>query len=107
MKLLVVACIKEHKHTVSKILQASGISVFSLSDVTGYKRNNGNPNPMDYWFGKDNTEFDSKFFYAFTDDQNASTALNNIEQFNTEHEKDCQFPLHAFILPVEATTKKF
>lgn len=107
MKLLIVACIQEHQHEVSAILQQSGIVVFSVSDVTGYKRNNGRPNPMDNWFGGGNTEFASLFFYAFTDDRHAENALSEIGAFNDAHEEDNRFPLHAFVMPVEATTKKF
>ncbi len=105
MKLLIVASQNEFRHEVSKLLQASGISVFSISDVTGIKRNNGNPNPYDNWFGSNNTEFKSVFFYCFTDEVNVETAMSAINKRNEEHQS--QFPLHAFVMPVEATTKKF
>lgn len=102
MKLLIIVCLAEDKHDVSKLLQQAGVAVFSVTGTTGYKRNNGQPNPLDNWFGKDNTEFNSVFFFCFTNEDSANAAIEAINLRNED--KKSQFPLHGFTLPVEAAT---
>jgi hypothetical protein len=103
MKLLIIVCLAEDKHEVSKLLQQSGVAVFSVTSTTGYKRNNGQPNLLDNWFGKDNTEFNSIFFFCFTDEASAAAAIEAVNQRNENNKS--QFPLHGFTLPVEMATQ--
>lgn len=100
MKLLIITCLSEDKQEVSKLLSQARITIFSVSETTGYKRNNGTPNPLDNWFGSANGEFDSLVFFSFTDDAAAASAVELINQRNQSNEK--QFPMHAFVLAVES-----
>ena len=100
MKLLIITSLTDDKHEVSKLLQEVGITIFSVSETTGYKRNNGQPNALDNWFGSKNGEFDSVVFFSFTDEIFADAALATINQRNQANKS--QFPIHAFVLPVES-----
>lgn len=103
MKLLIITSLTDDKHEVSKLLQEAGISIFSVSETTGYKRNNGNPNALNNWFGSKNGEFDSLFFFSFTDAASADAAIEMITSRNQSDQS--QFPIHAFVLPVESFSK--
>lgn len=100
MKLLIITSLTDDKHEVSKLLQQAGISIFSVSETTGYKRNNGNPNALNNWFGNKNGEFDSVVFFSFTDAISADAAVVIINQRNQADKS--QFPIHAFVLPIES-----
>ena len=103
MKLLIVTCLDADRHTVSKLLQSVGINIFSVSETTGYKRNNGQPNLLDNWFGNHNTEFASALFFCFTDDLNAKNAVEALDRRNADQPE--RMPLHAFVMPVENQTE--
>ncbi|MDP4284513.1 MAG: hypothetical protein Q8891_08825 [Bacteroidota bacterium] len=101
MKLLVVTSLKEYQKNVAKIFEQAGISVFSVSDTIGFKENSA-PNLIDEWFGAGTDHFDSIFLFSFTEDANADHAIELIKEYNTV--EDSQFPIRAFILPVEKST---
>ncbi len=103
MKLLIITSLTDDRHEVSNLLQEAGISIFSVSETTGYKRNNGHPNPLDNWFGAGNGEVDSLVFFSFTDDALAASAIELINQRNQSNKN--QFPMHAFALVVDANTQ--
>jgi len=103
MKLLIITALSDYRHEVSGLLQQAGIAVFSVSDTTGYKLNNGQPNDLSNWFGSKNGEFESVFFFSFTDDDRALQVLSLVDQRNqADH---LQFPFRAFVLPVESFTQ--
>jgi len=102
MKLLIVTCLDADRHTVSKLLQSVGVNIFSVSETTGYKRNNGQPNLLDNWFGNHNTEFESAFFFSFTDDKKAQDAVAVIDHINSDSPD--RLPIHAFVMNVESHT---
>lgn len=101
MKLLFVTCLKEHQRDVAKILDQSGIAVFSVTETVGFKDEH-EPDLLESWFASERTKFDSVFVFSFTDEQNANTALNRIAQYNETHKTG--FPVRGFIVPVEKST---
>ena len=100
MKLLVVTCIKEHCPIVTDILEQAQINVFSETDTTGHK--DGKPiNLSDNWFGKAGEQYDSSVFFSFVEDAKAAAALSLVKSRKSEMQSD--FPIHAFIMPVESS----
>jgi len=102
MKLLIITSITDDKQEVSKLLQQSGIAIFSTTDTTGHKLKNGAPSPFNSWFGNKNVEVDSLMFFSFTDDDTAEDAVKQINQRNESHKS--QFPIHAFVMAVESSS---
>jgi hypothetical protein len=102
MKFLIVTCIKECRSDVLTIFRKSNIKVFSISDVIGIK-DNQSPNLLEEWFASGDEQFDSQMIFSFTSEVNALIAMELINQQNES--RQTQFPLRAFILPVEATSK--
>ena len=99
MKLIMVACIKEHKDIVTSLFDVSRISILSISEATGHK--NIQPvNLHDNWFGKAGEEFSSLLFFSFTGEDQAIQLLSHINAYNDKAKGD--FPIHAFMLGVEA-----
>ncbi|WP_321333218.1 hypothetical protein [uncultured Bacteroides sp.] len=99
MKLLVVLSIREYQGEVAKLLEKAGVSIFSVSDTTGYKKRAYNVG----WFGSANGKANSIVLFSFTDEVSAYKALENINQCNT----DCEtpFPVRGFVLAVEEFSK--
>lgn len=99
MKLLVVVSIKEYQEEVAKLLESAGVSIFSVSDTTGYKKRGYNVG----WFGSDNGKTNSIVLFSFTDAESAQKALENINRCNA----DCNtsFPVRGFVLNVEEFSK--
>ncbi len=101
MKLLIVTCIREHTNTVTEIFKKARINIFSTTETTGQKI--GQPEALsEIWFGKIGEQYDSVVLFSFTDDANATNALSIVNSKNTEMQSD--YPMHAFILPVEASS---
>ena len=103
MKVLVVTCIEEMKIEIIKIFKSCGVKVFSASATTGF-RDDESANIMDDWFGSKEGEFGSVMLFSFTDEQSASNAIREIDEFNSKDNSG--YPAHAFILPVEAYAGK-
>jgi hypothetical protein len=98
MKLLIVTCIKEHCSIVTSLLGQAQINIFSETDTTG--RKNGQPiNLSDNWFGKAGERYDSSVFFSFIEDDKAVLAMSLVNKQKGEMQAD--FPIHAFILPVD------
>ncbi|MFZ4058892.1 MAG: hypothetical protein ACOYKE_12185 [Ferruginibacter sp.] len=101
MKLLFVTSIKEQQEAVGKLLSASGIHVFSVTETTGIK-DHPPVNMLDEWFSAGKEKFDSVFLFSFTDSQSADNAIEAIKAYNIETNN--HFPVRAFILPVEKSS---
>jgi hypothetical protein len=98
MKLFIVTCLKDYQEHVQKIFKEAKISVFSATDIIGYK-NQRAPNLLEEWFATGDEKFDSLMIFSFTDDANAEHGLALIKNYNEE--KKIAFPVRAFIVPVE------
>lgn len=99
MKLLVVLSIQEYRAEVSKLLEEAGITIFSVSDTTGYKKRGYNVG----WFGSANGKTNSIVMFSFTDADSAHKAIENINQCNLD--KGMSFPVRGFVLNVEEFSK--
>jgi hypothetical protein len=98
MKLLTVTALKEYGEKVTAIFRKAGIHVFSATDINGFK-DGSDQNLTDSWFGMSDARFDAVLVFSFTEDEKANSALQFIHDYNQENPGD--FPLRAFILPVE------
>lgn len=98
MKLVMVTSLKEYSEQVAVIFKKAGIRIYSATDTIGFK-DDSEHNLMDSWFGMREALFDSVFLFSFTEDEQANTSLQLIREYNEENPGD--FPIRAFILPVE------
>ena len=98
MKFFVVTCLKEYQDDVCKIFKEASIHVFSATDVIGFK-DNQSLNLLEAWFASGDEKFDSLFIFSFTSDANAELGLDLIKKYNEESKTN--FPVRAFIVPVE------
>lgn len=104
MKLLIITAVKEYSKSVEKILKDASVSVFSVTDTIGMK-NSPDDYLLDDWFGSDDgNKYDAVFIFSFCTTSAADKAIELIELFNTQSE-DSQFPIRAFVVPVEKSTK--
>jgi len=101
MKLLFVTSLKEHQAEVARILERSGITVFSATETTGFK-NSRDENLLASWFARSRDEYNSVFLFSFTSESNATRALQLIRDYNEMHTTG--FPVRAFMMPVEKST---
>lgn len=98
MKLLIITSIKECREVVSGIFSKTGIEVFSVAEIVGFKE--GAPSDVTRsWFGAGGDAYDSVMLFSFTDQQKAEMALSLIKAYNKKEET--AFPIRGFILPVE------
>lgn len=101
MKLLIVTFIKEHTDIVKGLLIDADITIFSITETTGY--NDGRQlNLTDNWFGKSGVEYDSAVLFSFTDEEKAMKVISIVN--NQNKEMQLKYPIHAFVLPVESST---
>ena len=98
MKFFIVTSLKEYQDDVCKIFKAASIKVFSATDVIGFKDNQTN-NLLADWFASGEQKFDSMFIFSFTTDENAELGMKLVKNYNTENVSN--FPVRAFIVPVE------
>lgn len=99
MKLLIITSIKECKHVVAEIFRETGIQVFSVSEISGFRA--GAPESIEQnWFGSSGDAFDSLMLFSFTEKEKAEAALKLIRVYNESEPSD--FPVRGFILPVES-----
>ena len=101
MKLLFVTCLEELKSDVMKLFNQAGVTVFSVSETMGV-RDDRPANLLDDWFGNKEGEFRSLFLFSFTNESTAALALDGIRRYNESAKT--QFPVRAFVLPVEAAS---
>lgn len=102
MKLLIITSLKEYLPQVSALLKQAKVAVYSVSKTTGIRTEDGD-SLLDDWFGSHSGEFDSLFLFSFTDEDAAASAVDLIDSYNKENDTD--FPLRAFVLPVEKTNQ--
>lgn len=98
MKLLIVTSIKECQEQVAEIFRESGIQIFSVSEIAGFK-DNPNLSLADGWFGGGGDSYDSIMLFSFTEKEKAESALGLIKKYNQD--TNAVFPIRGFILPVE------
>ena len=98
MKFFIVTCLKEYQDEVTKIFKQAKINVFSATDVIGFK-DNYSLNLLEDWFASGDEKFDSLFIFSFTADENAALGMDLIKKHNEQSETN--FPIRAFIVPVE------
>ena len=98
MKLFIVTCLKEFQDDVTKIFKQADIHVFSATPIIGF-RDNQRMDVMDSWFAAGDEKMDSLMLFSFTAEENANHGMELIKKFNKGNET--QFPLRAFIVPVE------
>lgn len=98
MKLLIVTSIKECQDKVGDIFRETGIEVFSVSEIAGFKE--GSSVSLTHsWFGSGGDVFDSIMLFSFTQKENADRALELIREYNKREQSD--FPIRGFIVAVE------
>lgn len=97
MKVLVVLSIKEYEQQVEKLLDKAGLTRFSVSDITGFKKKEKSVS----WFGNclGCAKTNSIMIFSFVHKPIAEQAIHEINTFNET--ADEPFPLHAFVLDVE------
>ncbi len=98
MKLFIVACLKENQEDVQQLFRQANISIFSITDVIGFKQNDA-VNLLENWFASSDEKFDSMFVFSFTTSGNVDNCMQLIEAFNAKVQS--QFPIRAFVIPVE------
>jgi hypothetical protein len=98
MKMFVVTSIKEDLQNVAHIFEEAQIPVFSVSDTIGHKAAQDNY-LLNNWFARSDAATSALFFFSFTDDDKAYKALALVKEYNLN--KPGNFPVRAFILPVE------
>jgi hypothetical protein len=101
MKLLVVTSLKEYQKNVAKIMDLSGITVFSVTETIGFKDHH-TFNLLDNWFSSGDEQFDAIFLFSFTEAAKADQALSLIRKYNTQNENG--FPIRGFVMAVEKST---
>jgi len=101
MKLLIVTCLTGYGDKVVEMLTQVGIPVFSKTETTEFKESQ-HSNMLDNWYGGDNDNYNSIFFFSFTDQNKAESMLEAIHLRNTEKNK--LFPIRGFIMQVESYT---
>ena len=99
MKLLVVLSIREIQDKVAKMLEKAGVEIFSVGDITGYKKRGYNVG----WFGSDNGKTNSIVMFSFTSAESAHRAIEIIEECNECNQT--RFPVRAYILNVDEILK--
>lgn len=101
MKFFVVTSLKEYKDDVCRIFKDASISVYSATEVIGFKKSPAGSLIAD-WFASGDEQFDSLLIFSFTSTENAEKGMELIKAFNAAVET--QFPIRAFIMPVEAAS---
>lgn len=98
MKLLIITSIKEYQDKVADIFKETGIQVFSVSEIAGFKEGSS-VSLMHSWFGSGGDSYDSIMLFSFTEKEKAEKALELIKDYNEK--ENTNFPIRGFILPVE------
>jgi hypothetical protein len=103
MKLLIVTCLKEDKEKVARLFEEADVTAFSATETTGYKAGN-TPDLITSWFASEKEHFNSCFLFSFTLQEKALKAIELIKNYNNSAEADSDFPVRAFVVPVEQTS---
>lgn len=98
MKLLIITSIKECQDKVAGIFKETGIEVFSVSEIAGFKEG-FSVSLTRSWFGSGGDSYNSIMLFSFTQKEKAEKVLELIKEYNKTEEAD--FPIRGFILAVE------
>jgi hypothetical protein len=98
MKLLIITSIKECQDKIASIFKETGIEVFSVSEIAGFKE--GSSESLTHsWFGIGGDSYNSIMLFSFTQKEKAEKVLELIKEYNEKEKAD--FPIRGFILAVE------
>lgn len=100
MKLLVILSIEESAEDVRKILARQKVSVYSETDVYGFRTEEHQPD-ITNWFAKGDHRVYSKMYFSVQGEAYVHRIFKEIEEFNNKKDKDSSNPLHAYQLDVE------
>lgn len=98
MKLLIITSIKECQNKVAEIFKETGIKVFSVSEIAGF-REGSSVSLIHSWFGSGGDSYNSIMLFSFTEKERAEKVLELITEYNKTEE--AEFPIRGFILAVE------
>lgn len=102
MKLLIALCLEEDRQTVAAIFKKAEIGIYSAVETTGFK-GFAPANLLSEWFSSSSSDaFNSALLFSFTTTQLAAQALLLVKQHNIDNPTN--FPIRAFIMPVEASS---
>lgn len=99
MKLLIITAVKEYSDQAVALVKKAGITVFSATDIIGFK-DGSQHNLLDDWFGTGEARFNSVLLFSFAADEQAKQTIELVQEYNQSLADD--FPLRAFMVPVEA-----
>lgn len=97
MQVILLTSIREHQADVEKLLQQSGISVYSFGEITGVHTNQ-QVNLSDAWFSAGIEKVDALFFFSITTPELAQSVIEKVKHFNEDIH--AAFPIRTFLLPV-------
>lgn len=98
MRLLIITSIKECQEAVAGIFKETGIQVFSVSEIAGF-REDSSASLSHSWFGSGGDSYDSIMLFSFTEKEKTEKVLELIRKYNEKENAD--FPIRGFIVPVE------
>lgn len=100
MKLLMVTALQEHQDLIADIFRDKGVKAYSASDIQGFSNSDPQTISADNWFGSDDRiPRDSVMVFSFTESEIAGSVLTALKELNEK--MDADFPVRAFLLPVE------
>ena len=98
MKLLLVTAVKSYEKEAAKLFKQSGIKAFSNADINGFKSLDER-SIQDNWFSGTAENVKSVLFFSFTNSDEVSKFLVQLDEFNRNLESDN--PLRAVVLNIE------
>lgn len=98
MKFLIITSIKEYQKNIADIFKETGIEVFSVSKIAGFKEESSE-SLSHSWFGSGGDSVDSIMLFSFTGKEKAQKALELIKDYNEK--RQTEFPIRGFIVAVE------
>lgn len=100
MKLLVILSIEESAEDVRKILARQKVSVYSETDVYGFRTEEHQPD-ITNWFAQGDHRVYSKMYFSIQGEKCVNRILKEIEAFNEKMGEENSNPIHAYQLDVE------
>jgi hypothetical protein len=98
MKLIVITGAIFFDEEIAKILDNSGVAIYSRSNIAGHKKK-GEVDLSENWFATGNGYQESVMFFAFTDAAIVDRVMAAVDKYNET--LDSESPLRAFVLAVE------
>jgi len=83
MKLLIITAVAEFDKDIKKMLKQAQIKKYSYQEVNGFN-DTSEQSVGSNWFGSENTENKSMFFYAFVTDNIIDEFFEIINDFNAK-----------------------